>query len=69
MTYGIKLQDQYFRRNERNKLLLDTDKYLLPDYPITPENLIIIKQYRQSLRDYMETIDEEPFPDLPEFPF
>lgn len=69
MTYGIKLQDQYFRRNERNKLLLDTDKYLLPDYPISPENLIIIKQYRQSLRDYMETIDEEPFPDLPEFPF
>ena len=69
MTYGIKLQDQYFRRNERNKLLLDTDKYLLPDYPISPENLIIIKQYRQSLRDYMETIDEEPFPDFPEFPF
>ena len=38
-------------KNSRNSLLQLTDKYLLPDYPITPENLEIIKNYRQYLRD------------------
>ena len=38
-------------RNTRNGILQLTDKYLLPDYPITPENLEIIKLYRQMLRD------------------
>ena len=40
-------------RNTRNAYLQLTDKYLLPDYPITPENLEIIKLYRQELRDYI----------------
>jgi hypothetical protein len=42
-----------FKRYERNKLLYDSDKYLLPDYPITSSNLELVKQYRQQLRDYM----------------
>jgi hypothetical protein len=40
------------KRTERNELLQETDKYVLIDYPITNENLIIIKEYRQSLRDF-----------------
>jgi len=51
------------RRKERNKLLIETDRFVLPDYPVTPENLIIIKNYRQSLRD----ISQNNF-QLPEIP-
>jgi len=42
-----------FLRNTRNIHLNNTDKYLLPDYPISPENLEIIKSYRQMLRDFI----------------
>ncbi len=38
-------------RNIRNDLLNKTDKYLLSDYPITLEQQIMIKIYRQDLRD------------------
>ena len=38
----------------RTELLIATDKYLLPDFPITPEQLIIIKEYRQSLRNFTQ---------------
>jgi len=41
-------------RNQRNELLKDTDKYLLLDYPISQDDLLIIKQYRQQLRDAPE---------------
>ena len=49
----------------RNQLLLDTDKYLLPDFPITAENLIIIKEYRQALRNF--TNNNYILPDKPSF--
>jgi len=42
-------------RDKRNTYLNNTDKYLLSDYPITPENLEIIKSYRQMLRDFINT--------------
>jgi hypothetical protein len=51
-------------RQKRNQLLKDTDIYLIPDFPITPENLILIKQYRQQLRDFTNNdyiIPEKPF--------
>ena len=40
-------------RNERNDLLKNTDKYLLPDYPTTPDQipLAIITTHRQALRE------------------
>ncbi len=38
-------------RQKRNNLLIETDTYMLPDFPITPENLIIMKEYRQKLWD------------------
>jgi hypothetical protein len=49
----------------RNKFLLETDKYLLPDYPISPEDLIIIKDYRQALRNF--TLNDYILPDKPAF--
>ena len=57
-------------REKRNELLLQTDKYLIPDYPITSEQLILIKEYRQNLRDYMSLINDiAPIPEMPLFPF
>lgn len=77
--YIKRITEQYLntRREERNKLLAQSDKYLLPDFPITPENLELIKQYRQQLRDYMnleEVINynyynEIPILEFPDFPF
>ena len=40
-------------RNIRNELLNKTDKYILSDYPITLEKQIIIKTYRQDLRNFI----------------
>lgn len=36
----------------RNKLLAETDKYVLPDYPITQLDLLSMMTYRQYLRNY-----------------
>jgi hypothetical protein len=49
----------------RNQLLLETDKYLLPDFPITLEQLEIVKEYRQKLRDF--TLNDYIMPDKPDF--
>ena len=61
--------DEYFNygliRNRRNLILGETDKYLIPDYPITPEQLIIVKEYRQALRDF--TLNNYILPDKPDF--
>ena len=38
-------------RSERDKKLQETDFYTVLDYPITPEKLNIVKEYRQQLRD------------------
>lgn len=47
------------KRAERDNLLAQTDKYMLPDFPITEEKLAQYKAYRQYLRDV---------PEQPEFP-
>jgi hypothetical protein len=41
-------------RIERNRHLCDTDKYMLVDYPISPEKLEAMKIYRQELRDFFQ---------------
>ena len=41
-------------RSKRDKLLIDTDKYLISDYPISPESLEQVKAYRVSLRELPE---------------
>ena len=38
-------------RTERNARLVATDKYILADYPIRPEELEAIKVYHQAMRD------------------
>ncbi len=40
-------------RNIRNELLNKTDRYFLIDYPIAYEQQLIIKKYRQDLRDFI----------------
>ena len=40
-------------RNIRNELLNRTDKYILSDYPISLEHQMIIKAYRQDLREFI----------------
>ena len=41
-------------RAKRDNLLRDTDKYLISDYPISPESLEQVKAYRVSLRELPE---------------
>ncbi len=52
-------------KNKRNLVLGETDKYVLCDYPITPENLEIVKTYRQQLRNF--TQNDYIFPEKPSF--
>ena len=40
-------------RNIRNELLNKTDRYFLIDYPISIEQQMIIKAYRQELRQFI----------------
>jgi len=40
-------------RNIRNELLNKTDRYFLIDFPIQYEQQIIIKKYRQDLRNFI----------------
>ena len=61
-------------RNIRNELLNRTDRYILSDYPISLEQQMIIKTYRQDLREFInnneikilagEKIDFPPQPDF-----
>jgi len=50
--------DLVFLRNTRNSLLQLTDKYLLPDYPISDEKRCEIIEYRKYLRDYININQE-----------
>ena len=40
-------------RNIRNELLNQTDKYILSDYPISVEQQMKIKLYREELRNFI----------------
>ena len=61
-------------RNIRNELLNKTDRYILSDYPITLEQQMIIKKYRQDLREFInnneikilagEKVEFSPQPDF-----
>ena len=46
-------------RQKRDRLLSKTDFYIMPDYPITEEDLEEVKAYRQALRDVP---NQEGFP-------
>ena len=53
------------RRKERNKLLLESDKYVLPDFPVTLENKMLILNYREDLRNFNYS---DFYLTLPQFP-
>ena len=75
MDSNIVFNDDLFisiQRIERNKLLNESDKYMLCDYPITSNNLLLIQQYRQDLRQYMDNIyfaSNIIYPNFPSLPF
>ena len=52
-------------RSKRNLLLKESDKYMLPDYPITAEKRNLYKIYRQKLRSLT---DQDRFPHNVNFP-
>ena len=52
-------------RAARDLALLDTDKYMLPDYPITPAGRLVVRTYRQALRDWTKA---PGFPDISTMP-
>ena len=61
-------------RNIRNELLNRTDRYVLSDYPISLEQQMEIKEYRQNLRDFINDNkakilngDKIDFPTQPNF--
>jgi len=60
-----KLSNKIALKQQRNLKLCETDRYMLCDYPITPENLEIVKTYRQALRDF--TNNDYIFPEKPSF--
>ena len=61
-------------RNIRNELLNKTDKYILSDYPISLSQQMIIKTYRQDLREFINNNEikilageKVDFPQQPDF--
>ena len=61
-------------RNIRNELLNRTDRYILSDYPISLEQQMIIKLYRQDLRQFINDNKEKilngekiKWPEQPDF--
>jgi hypothetical protein len=61
-------------RNIRNELLNKTDRYFLIDYPIAHDQQLIIKAYRQELRDFINNNKEKilngekiAWPEQPDF--
>jgi hypothetical protein len=61
-------------RNIRNELLNKTDRYFLIDYPMAYEQQMIIKKYRQDLRDFINNNEikilageKVEFPPQPDF--
>ena len=71
------INNQHFlkrARNIRNELLNKTDKYILSDYPISIEQQMIIKTYRQDLRNFINNNEikilageKVEFPTQPDF--
>jgi hypothetical protein len=59
------LSNKMMMKQTRNSILNQTDKYMLSDFPISPEQLEIVKQYRQKLRNF--TNNDFIMPEKPSF--
>jgi hypothetical protein len=55
----------HMRRTERNKLLDESDKYVLQDFPISLEDKMKILTWRQELRDFDFNDFSKVFPNKP----
>lgn len=55
------------KRMERDSKLSSTDKYMIPDFPVTEEYREVIKVYRQTLRDLPES-EKWPDVEIPDMP-
>ena len=56
-------------RSKRDRLIADTDYLLTPDYPISPDELEVVKAYRTALRDVPQREGfpyDVVWPELPE---
>ena len=55
-------------RPERDRRLAASDKYMLPDYPITSQQRANVETYRQGLRDFPGSLTQitDPIPWLAE---
>ena len=63
MNTGVKKS----RKEQRDKLLIESDKYVLQDYPISLENKMLILNYRQDLRNF--NYSDFYLTNFPNFPF
>lgn len=65
----IRAQKVEEAKRHRDARLRGTDKYMLPDYPITDEQREEVRIYRKALRDLPETagFPEIPMPEKPSF--
>ena len=61
MNEGVKKS----RKEQRDKLLIESDKYVLVDYPITLENKMLILNYREDLRNFNYSDFYLTFPNFP----
>ena len=59
ITFKVRIDEI---RTLRNKLLKDTDYYLLPDMTIEEKKLKEIKEYRQQLREFMNRLMNDEIP-------
>lgn len=58
-------------RARRNALLAESDKYMLPDYPVDDENRAAYRKYREKLRNITNRVDSPAavkWPEPPESP-
>ena len=53
------------RKQERDKLLIESDKFVLVDYPITLKKKMLILNYREDLRNFNYSDFYLTFPNFP----
>jgi hypothetical protein len=53
------------RKEQRDKLLIESDKYVLVDYPISLENKMLILNYSEDLRNFNYSDFYLTFPNFP----
>lgn len=69
LSLGKNTEEEWVKtKAQRNVLLALTDRYLLPDSPLSPQEQAELMRYRQALRDFTKTNTAvDPFPPAPSF--